>query len=275
MIVSRVAALGFPEHRFRGYAVFEELVGNESTAGLIALAVGGRRLTSEEASVLDDIAAANLVGDPRIWPLKLIRIVASYGGVLAGYAAGHMAIEGDRIGPPITRHAAEMLVELRSAVGERIADRAAIEAEAHQLLERRKRLIGYGIPFRAYDERYVALRDRLVARGRAALPYVHVQDVLSEVVRKERGVPPNVGILVAAILLDLGFDARELSAVFHFVMQPVFIANAYEAAVAPCAELRSLPLDAITYSGVGPRLSPRAARDGRDDDGSGSVLSRR
>lgn len=258
MIVTRVAALGFPEHRFRGHAVFGELVGHESTSSLIALAVAGRRLTAEEAGLLDDIAASTLVGDPRIWPLKLIRIVASYGGVLAGYAAGHMAIEGDRIGPPITRYAAEMLVEVRAAVGARIDDRAAIEAEARALLARRKRLIGYGIPFRPYDERYVVLRERLAEKGRLDLPYFRIQDILSEVVRAERGLSPNAGIGIAALMLDMGFSPAELAAIFHFINQPVFIANAYEAGTQPSPELRSLPTDAILYAGRGPRRSPRA-----------------
>lgn len=259
MIVSRVAALGFPEHRFRGHAVFGELFGHESTSSLIAMAVAGRRLSAGEAAVLDEIAAATLVGDPRIWPLKLIRIVASYGGLLAGYAAGHAAIEGDRIGPPITRHAAEMLVEIRNAVGDQIDDRTVLEREARAFLSKRKRLIGYGIPFRPYDERYVVLRERMVARGRAELPYFRVHDVLSDVVRQERSLPPNAGIGVAAILLDMGFSPAELAAIFHFINQPVFIANAYEAAQQRSPELRELPTASIAYAGRPARRSPSAA----------------
>jgi hypothetical protein len=275
VIVTRVAALGFPEHRFRGYAVFAELVGHESTSSLIALAVTGRRLNADEAGVLDDIAATTLVGDPRIWPLKLIRIVASYGGVLAGYAAGHMAIEGDRIGPPITRYAADMLVELRNAVGDRIDDRTAIAQEARRMLAGKKRLIGYGIPFRPYDERYVVLQERMKARGRADLPYFRVHDVLSEVVREQKRLAPNAGIAIAAILLDMGFSPEETATVFHFINQPVFIANAYEAATRASAELRSLPAETIAYSGSAPRLSPRAGRGTADDDSAGGVLHRR
>lgn len=274
MIVSRVAALGFPEHRFRGYAVFDELVGHESTSSLIALAVTGRRVSDEEAAVLDDIASTTLVGDPRIWPLKLIRIVASYGGVLAGYAAGHMAIEGDRIGPPITRYAAEMLVELRRAVGDRLGDRSAIADAARTMLAGKKRLIGYGIPFRPYDERYVVLHKRMQERGRADLPYFRVHDVLSEVVKEQKRLAPNAGIVIAAILLDMGFSPEETAAVFHFINQPVFMANAYEGASQASPELQSLPADSIAYAGSAPRVSPRAARGARDD-GAGSVLHRR
>lgn len=257
MIETRVAALGFPEHRFRGYAVFDELVGNETSSSLVALAVAGRRMTAEETATLDDIAAATLVGDPRIWPLKIIRLVASYGGVLAGYAGGHMAIEGDRIGPPVTKHAADLLIALRDRVGDHIDDRAAIAEHARALIATHKRLIGYGIPFRPYDERYVVLRGRLAARGRADLPFFRLQDVLSEVVRAERRIEPNAGVGIAAILLDMGFSPTETAAIFHFINQPVFIANAYEAATQASSEMRELPREAIAYAGTPPRESPR------------------
>lgn len=258
MIRTRVAALGFPEHRFRGHAVFEELVGTETNASLIGLAVGGRRLTAEETAVLDDMSAVLLVADPRIWPLKLIRIVASHGGILAGYAAGHMVVEGDRIGPPTSRYAAELLVQLRRAVGDRIDDREAIANAARELIAQRKRLIGYGIPFRPYDERYVALRDRIIARGRAGLPYFGLQEVLSEVVKAERRLPPNIGIGTAAVVLDMGFSPTEAASIIHFINQPVFIANAFEAGTEPSPELRLLPALSIAYSGTEPRRSPRA-----------------
>lgn len=273
MITTRVAALGFPDHRFRGYSVLRELVAHETTASLIALSIGGRRLSPDETAALDDLAAILLVADPRIWPLKLIRVVASYGGALAGYAAGHMVVEGDRIGPPTSRYAAELLVELREAVGARLDDRAAIAEEARRLIANRKRLIGYGIPFRPFDERYVALRERVVRRGRADLPYFRLQDVLSEVVKTDRRLPPNIGIGSAALLLDMGFDPVESAAIIHFVNQPVFIANAYEAGTEPSPELRVLPPGAIAYSGVAPRESPRARE--RDGSSSGSVLPRR
>ncbi len=274
MITTRVAALGFPEHRFRGYAVFGELVAHESTAGLIALAIGGRRLTPEEVAILDDLAAVLLVADPRIWPLKLIRVVASYGGILAGYAAGHMVVEGDRIGPPTARYAAELLVSLRDAVGDRLDDRDVVAEQARQLVQGRKRLIGYGIPFRAYDERFVALRERVVLRGRAQLPYFRLQEVLTEVVKNERRLPPNIGIGTAALLLDMGFDPVESAAIIHFLNQPVFIANAFEAGTEPSPELRVLPPGTIAYSGRGPRRSPRSEH-AVSDDRTGSVLPRR
>lgn len=257
-IPTRVAALGYPEHRFRGLAVFGELTGL-SYAGLIALAVTGRLPSPEEIDALDLLAVVTTVADPRIWPLKLARVVASYGGYLAGVAAGQLPLEGDRIGPPITVHAATMLTELHAALVGRTDDADACSAAARELVARRRKLVGFGIPFRAADERFVALRSGLADRGRTALPFWRLQEALAEVVRAERGLPPNIGIGAAALLLDMGHSPQEAAAVVHFLNQHVFIANAFEAACDARRELRQLPAEAVRYVGAPARVSPRAS----------------
>ncbi|MBI2394684.1 MAG: hypothetical protein HYV09_34265 [Deltaproteobacteria bacterium] len=256
-IPTRVAALGYPEHRFQGHAVFGELVGSTSYAALIALAVSGRRPTAQESELLDLLAAATTVADPRIWPLKLARVVASYGSFLAGFSASQMALEGDRIGPPITVHAAGLLVELRDT-GAAVDDHEACVAAARELIARRRRLVGFGIPFRPQDERYVVLREQLAARGRTALPYWRLQEALAEVVLAARGLPPNIGIGTAAMLLDMGYSPVESAAIVHFVNQHVFVANAFEGAEQARPELRDLPAEAVSYEGPAPRRTPRA-----------------
>ena len=258
-IPTRVAALGYPEHRFRGHAVFAELTGT-SYAALIALAVSGRRPTRDEAELLDLLASVTTVADPRIWPLKLARVIASYGGYLAGFAAAQLPLEGDRIGPPITVHAATMLVELHAAVGGRFDELDLCREAARELVARRHRLVGFGMPFRPADERYVALREALAARGRTALPFWRMHDALAEAVASERGLPPNIGIGSAAMLLDMGYDPLEAAAIVHFINQHVFVANAFEGARDARSELRELPAAAIRYIGARPRTSPRAAR---------------
>lgn len=256
-IPTRVAALGYSEHRFRGYAVFAELTGT-SYAALIALAVSGRRPTADETEALDLLAGVTTVADPRIWPLKLARLVASYGGCLAGFAASQLPLEGDRIGPPITVHAATMLVEMHQAVGGRLDDREACRAAARELVAQRRRLVGFGIPFRPADERYVALRAALVARGRTELPFWRLHEILVEVVQSDRGLPPNIGIGTAAMLLDMGHGPHEAAAIVHFINQHVFVANAFEGARDAREELRVLPASTIRYVGAPPRRSPRA-----------------
>ncbi len=240
-IRTRVAHLGFPEHRFRGKAVFGELAGKVSYAALIARAVGGPELDREDVALLDVLAGVTTVADARVWPLKLTRVAASYGGMLAGFAAGQLPLEGERIGPPITVHAANLLVE------------AASSSDLVGLIASKKRLVGYGIPFRPYDERFVALREFVYAHGRAQRPYWRVQEALSAVVRSERGLPPNIGIGTAALLLDMGFTPYESAAVVHFVNQHVFVGHAVEGAQLRSAALREFPLSNVRYVGKSPR----------------------
>ncbi len=242
-IRTRVAAVGFPDHRFRGRAVFADLVGRESYAALIARAVGGPELSSEDVALLDDLAAITSVADARIWPLKLTRIVASYGGMLAGFAAGQLPLEGEQIGPPITRYAAELLVDAT-----RTDDLDALVATG-------RRLVGYGIPFRPYDERFVVLRERVIARERAARRYWSTQESLSAAVMSARGLVPNIGIGSAAVLLDMGFSCYESAAVIHFLNQHVFVSHAVEGAQQRAAVLRELPVSAVRYVGRAPRTS--------------------
>lgn len=242
-IHTRVALLGFPDHRFRGRAVLAELAGNVSYAELIARAVGGPTLDADDVALLDILAAVTSVADPRIWPLKLTRIAASYGGMLAGFAAGQLPLEGDRIGPPITKHAAELLVL------------AAESSDLGALVAAKPRLVGYGIPFRPYDERFVALRDFIHARGRAERRFWCAQEALSAAVARTHGIPPNIGIGTAAMLLDMGFTPYESAAVVHFINQHVFVAHAVEGAQLQSAILRELPRSRIVYVGRAARSS--------------------
>lgn len=260
-IPTRVAALGYPEHRFRGHAVFGELVGT-SYAALVALAVSGRMPDEADAELLDLLAAVTTVADPRIWPLKLARVVASYGGCLAGFSAAQLPLEGERIGPPITVHAARMLVELHAALD---ASRDEAAAVARGFVAGRARLVGFGIPMRPEDERYLALCAELTRRGRHTGTFYRVHEVLAAAVRAERGLAPNIGIGAAAMLLDLGYSPVEAAAIVHFVNQHVFIANAFEGASQ--SELRALPPEVVRYVGRAPRLSPRACEGPVGADG--------
>lgn len=76
---------GAYDHLFAGYEVFGELLGDESVAGLLALSVGMPKLSQEDVATLNDLAAVNMLCDPRIWPVKLSRLVSSYGSALHGF----------------------------------------------------------------------------------------------------------------------------------------------------------------------------------------------
>lgn len=256
---TRVGHLGRDDHRYCGFGSLTELIGHESYAGTLSLAVGGRRLSPDEAAALDDLACALSCADPRIWPLKMIRVAASYGGIFLPHAAGQMVLENDVIGTWTIRLGAQGLLDLRAAIGDQADDDEVVTREVDRYLERHHRLVGYGVPFRETDERLVALRARVEATGRAALPHWRLQDAVARVMLRDRKLRPNIGAGAAALLLDMGFDATQAGLMTVFVNQNVFVANAYEGALQAPAALRSLPADAAAYAGPPPRRSPRAA----------------
>jgi hypothetical protein len=258
VVTTKVARAGHDDHRYFGYGAIRDLLGKETYAGVTAMAVCGRRVSREDRQMLDDLSVIMCAADPRIWPLKLTRLLASYGGVLAAFGGGQLCIEGDLIGPWTTRYAAETFVELRRLIGDRLDDDLFVEAEMKGLLQRKKRLVGYGVPFRERDERLDAVRAEVEKRGWHVRPFWRLQEAFSILVRSERNLGPNLGAGVSALLLDMGFTTEEVPAVTIFINQNCFVANAVEGARQKPAILRALPEHTVTYVGVPPRTSPRA-----------------
>ena len=253
-LTTQVAKHLLGDNRYFGYSALQELLGHETLTSLLALAVTGRRCSVEERELLDDLSVIMTSADPRIWPLKLTRLVASYGGTLAGYAAGQLPMEGDQIGPWIVGHAAEMLVRLKKAVDAQPLDR---QAAARDFVKMTPRFLGYGVPMRPTDERLDALDVRMRTNGRDQLPFWQLHVLLANELLCEKNLRPNICVGLAAMLLDLGYTPQQASAVATFQNQNVFAANAYEAATQSEELMRTLPDDAVDYIGEPARISPR------------------
>lgn len=257
-IVTHVARAGYDDHLYFGHSTFAELLGAETCTGLNAMAVTGRRLDGASREMLDDVAVLMTVSDPRIWPLKLTRVVASYGATLPAFAVGQLALDGELLGPWTALYAAQLWEELDHAIGDDEGlGTARAEAEMSSLLARRKWLPGYGVPFRPRDERLDALRQRVELRGWQDRRFWRRQELFSRVVQRERGIGPNVGAGVSAVLLDLNLTVAEVPAMLTALMQNNFAAAAIEGARQAPAVLRSLPVDTAHYVGAPPRQSPR------------------
>lgn len=256
-IRTRVARAMWDEHHHFGHRVFAELAGSESYVGLLALAVGAPRLSAQDRCVLDDMCAVLTVAEPRIWPNKVSRLVASYGRVVPAMLAGCLCFESELIGPWTTGQTAENLVDLRSAVGDDPSDEA-LDAALRALLERRKRLLGFGVPFRPKDERLVALGTCIERRGRQHRAYWRFSQRLWAAMRRWKGLEPNIGSGIAAAMLDLELTPEQIPALTIALNINIFLANAYEGARQSPAILRSMPDDHIDYVGAAPRMSPRA-----------------
>jgi len=248
---------GWDEHRYFGQRVFEQLAGQESLSSLTALSVLGRRLSPDECAVLDDAAACLTLADPRIWPLKLTRVIAAHGGTTAAAAAGLLIEEEARIGPWACAKSGQLLLEINPR-GETELAPGHVEAVLRSRLEHQRFVWGFGTPFRKRDERLVAFWKCLERRGRRKLPYVGTVDAIARFVTPTCHAEPNMSIAVAAVFLDLGVRLHEIGPLATALMQHMFLAHAVEGARQAPELLRRLPERCIRYTGQEARTSPRA-----------------
>jgi hypothetical protein len=252
-IRTRLGRAGFGDYDHFGVRVFRDLAGTTSYLGLIAFAITGRRLSPHDEAILDDLAVSSHVPEPRVWPMKLSRIGSSGGRPMPGFLCGSVVLDSDLLGGRVAEDAAAALVELRARVAAEDDD-APIVA----FVEERKRLVGFGVPFRDVDERVVSMRECLQRRARTDGAYWALAERFWRVVKERRGVPANIVGATAAICLDLGFEPREIAPMAAVLLQPTLLANAVAGAVESPEELRQLPDDAIRYVGPAPRESPRS-----------------
>jgi hypothetical protein len=256
-ITTRVGHAAWGENYYFGHAVNRELAGNESYTGLVALAVGARRLSPEDRAVLDDIAVIMTVADGRIWPLKMTRVIASYGSTLPAVAAANLCIERAMIGHWTSGTSARALVDLERALGERVEERASVEAYVKRELAAGRRWMGFGVPFREHDERVASLTRCLAARNRQNRRYFSLLSTLSEVLFEEKGLRPNVGAAVGAACLDLGFTPDEVSLLSVALGQTDYLSNAWESARQTREMFRRFPESNVNFVGPERRYSPR------------------
>lgn len=250
---TRVARAGWDEHDYFGKKLFADLAGNVSYAGLLGFALDGKLLSADEAAMLDDCAAVLALGDPRIWPLKLTRLGSAYGRVVPGIVIGNLCFDGTCVGPLPFGPSAAFMLEIESLA----TDAEKIDALTSRI-GRDKRLPGFGVPFRDYDERVVALVECVKRRGRDGLPHWKAAETTWRLLKDTKGVPPNIGSAVATVMLDCGFTPEQIGPLAFALMQSVMLANAYEGAHQDAAVLRQLPDDAVEYVGKPARTSPRA-----------------
>lgn len=256
-IPTRVAHWGWHEHQFHGHPVFAEFMGVPSFMRMTVLAALGRDVSAEGMQVIEDAASAMTLSDPRIWPLKLSRLVASFGQSIPGFAAGMLTMQSAAIGPFTCKHTAERLVEFHRVWVDSERDPVAVEQAVLKHLAEPSRLSGFGIPFREVDERFVAFSRSIVQRGRDVLPYWQLMGLVAAQVRAARGLGPNLAMAIAAAFLDLGLSPEPIGHLTTAISQHMFFANAVEGAEQRAPLLRELPLTQIEYVGPEARESPR------------------
>ncbi len=242
-----------------GLRVYRDLSGSTSFLGLVAFAITGRKVSREDEVVLDEIAVCYHVTEPRVWPMKLARTMASMGRAIPGVISASISIDSDLIGARLASLAAQALLEFDAEV----SAAASPEASAKEFVAARKRITGFGVPFRPFDERVVALRRAMERRGRTTGHFWRRGELLWQTARSERKLEVNIVGAAVAALLDLGFTADDVAPLTTVFFEPTFIANAVEGAQQRSSELLSLPPGATRYVGPAARESPRKLASSR------------
>ncbi|MCA9549851.1 MAG: hypothetical protein KC933_07440 [Myxococcales bacterium] len=257
-LVTKVARAEHGDNHFRGYWLNAELLGHHSMASIAGLAVGGPASSGEDRALLEDMAVAVNVADPRIWPLKVTRLVSAYGSMFAGLAAGNITMDRSLLSMEACCEIAARLVALAERADD--LDDAGLAAYLADAWPER-RPPGFGVPARKEDERVVGLvgRVRDVYR-RQDRRYFRLFERVAEVSRVERNLKPNILLVFSAIALDLGFPPESIGALAWALVQASFQANAVEGAQTAPELMRQLPQEHLYYVGPPDRVSPRAAR---------------
>jgi len=252
------------DNRFRGYSVARDLAGCEGVSSLLALAIAGRRIDENERLMLDDLATVTNVADPRVWPLKLVRVTSAYGGCNAAVAALTVVLEDTLIGHHASGRAAQLLCDLSDRLLANGAHHAkgregALQEQCRELLADSGRHLEFWVPFRPRDERVDMLTERVAARGRSELAYWRLFANASDIFWRIGNVRPNMGLAVAAICLDMGFTPAQIGPLITALAAPAYWANAFEGAEQAPSCLQTLPAHCVRYVGPPSRVSPRGA----------------
>ncbi len=261
-LTTRLAHAGWDDHVLRGASVFGMQPAQLLVADVAVRVLGGPEPTPESRAVVCAVALATLNADPRIPPMKMVRLGAAFGGAVSGLAAGLAGLDGALVGMTAIGDAARWLAELRDMGAPSMAD-ADLDAVIAERLEARRPLYGFGVPGRPVDERVAWLTRQLAQVATGLRPVWQLFGRVGARVYAATQRLPNIAGVIAAALLDLGFDGSQVEALTCFTGLLPLLGNAHEGAFLAPAAMRALPYDrAVRYVGAGPRVSPRTASSG-------------
>lgn len=255
-VYTRVGLIVDGDNRYFGRSTFDgwdRALTASSDAVLVAL--GMTDLTPARREVARLITLCTMSPDARVWPLKLTRLIASYGDALAGLFGAQLVTAGKVMGPNATGYAARGLAWVAAQAGDGADDAAIVEAVAAWKARAGGRFAGFGVPFRDVDERRTALL-RMTAGGPIAQGrHWRLHERVVAAMRPQR---PNCAITFAAMLLDVGVAPERVGVATAALMSHVFLAHAVEAAEQDGARAHALPPACVEYRGVAPRTTGRA-----------------
>lgn len=254
---TRVGHAGHGDNRFRGHGV-HAMTGTLPYWSLVALAAGHTPLDDDACAVLDALSVASCAADPRIWPLKAVRLGSAYGSATLGMTAGLLVTDGVH-GPRICEAAATWIAAVAAVVGFTPSDDALARALDPWFAKHVFPLPGLGVAAREVDERVVAFADWCARTSREHGQHWTLLRRIEVIAIRARKTPMNISGAAAAVLLDLGFQPTQMHLPAVMLVMPCFVANAAEGAAQAPEVLRTLPDANVRYVGVAPRRSPRFA----------------
>lgn len=264
-IDTRVGLIVDGDNRFFGRSAYGDWCDRMTDACdgiLVALGVADPTPAAREALRLAMLGTMS--PDARVWPLKLTRLLASHGDPLAGFFGAQLVSAGKVMGPGAALHAARALRFVGDHVGDDPSDAALTAALAAWKArcggknggKNGGRIGGFGVPFRAVDERRVHLLRLIDGGPLAGGRYVRLH---ARVAAALRPLEPNVALTVAALFLDIGIDAERAGVALAVMMSHVFLGHALEAADQDGARLHDLPPAVVEYRGAAPRRTTARA----------------
>lgn len=259
VILTQVAQMGAHDHLFAGYEVFRELLGQETMMGLLALSAGVLKLSKEDITLLNDLATINMLGDQRIWPVKLARVVSSYGSALHGFCAGNLMHANPLIGAGNGQRSAVFLQEIMQAIGgaDNLDDVAAVEVQI-KIIIARERWLGFAVPLRGTDERMDTLKKHLHNTEHTKKPFWRLVMLIEQYLLRTQQCGVYILTAVGALMLDMGFTPQQSGWMMVMMLLGNFSAAAFEGGQQKSEVLQKLPLSFVSYEGSPPRQSPRA-----------------
>lgn len=249
VLMTRVGRVTPDELHFRGNDV-STLLGS-SYWGLVSRAIEGPEIDDSSRQVLDHLATCALACDPRLWPLKLVQLGASYGQLSSGLCVGLMAVERSALSYWCAGPAAAHLQRLAT----KSFGRPPVEVEK---LVQQELPLGFGVYGRDGDRRVSLFREWRRATG---VETGSVEQFVSQIepwVICHHGQHLRFDGLVAAVLTDSGFSSEQVGILGGVVNAlPLVLANAYEGSYRGTS-LREVASAKVRYVGPQPRRSARS-----------------
>lgn len=235
---------------FRGQDLHRDLDGI-SWMGLYIFGITGRRFEAHELRVLEGIWTMTSYPDTRLWNNRVAALAAnarsaSVLGLSAAIASTEAGVFGG--GPGLQS------IDFFLRAGEQ--RRAGAEAEAivaAELLANR-RILGFGRPIHATDERLPPLMQLVQREGLDQGPHFRLAfEVEQALLLRKPFLKLNFAGLTAALAADLGFTARQYQ-LYNILktlagMPPCIV----EAAEKPEGTLMPMPCQNVTYEGAARR----------------------